>query len=153
VTAGATDRTERIRLAADRLRTAPANGTPARPVRDQLGTADTALACSVQQQLAVARIADGAHVIGRKIGLTSLAVHQQLGVDQPDFGMLFDDMLVAEGDVAPVRRLLEPKIEAWIAFVLWAELDRPVNFEDFIVDIALDRQAETEPDRAPVASS
>jgi 2-keto-4-pentenoate hydratase len=55
--------------------------------------------------------------------LTSFAVQRQLGVDQPDFGVLFDDMRVAAGAVVDSTLLMQPRIEAEIAFVLSADLD------------------------------
>lgn len=61
--------------------------------------------------------------IGHKIGLTSVAVQQWLGVDEPDFGGLLDDMLVLDGQKADITRLLQPRAEAEIAFVLKDDLD------------------------------
>lgn len=108
--------------AADRLQQATFDHRPCPPVRDLIGTDDVALAYAVQERLTAARLDGGARVIGRKIGLTSSAVQRQLGVDQPDFGVLFDDMAFGDGDVVPMDRLLQPKVEAEVAFVLGADL-------------------------------
>ncbi|MCZ2857565.1 2-keto-4-pentenoate hydratase [Blastococcus sp. VKM Ac-2987] len=108
--------------AADRLRTAARTGTPCPPVRDLIGTDDVDLAYAVQQRLVEGRLAAGARVVGRKIGLTSPAVQQQLGVDRPDFGVLFDDMDVSALPEVPSDRLIQPKTEAEVAFVLGADL-------------------------------
>ena len=67
-------------------------------------------------------------MVGRKIGATSAAVQQQLGVDQPDFGVLFDDMVFANGACIPGSRLIQPKVEAEVAFMLVEDLaDGPLN--------------------------
>jgi 2-oxo-3-hexenedioate decarboxylase/2-keto-4-pentenoate hydratase len=76
----------------------------------------------VQLRLTAERIEAGATVTGRKIGLTSTAVQEQLGVDQPDFGVLFDDMEHADGAVVSAGAVLQPRVEAEIAFVLRADL-------------------------------
>jgi 2-keto-4-pentenoate hydratase len=104
--------------AADRLQHAAETRVPCAPVRDLLGPDDIDLAYAVQSELTRRRIAGGARIVGRKIGLTSPAVQQQIGVDRPDFGVLFDDMGYGEDDVIPVSRLLQPKAEAEVAFLL-----------------------------------
>ncbi|MCW2934990.1 MAG: 2-keto-4-pentenoate hydratase [Actinomycetia bacterium] len=112
-----------VAQAAERLTLAARTGVPAPPVRDVLGSTDVALAYEVQNVLTAARKAAGARVVGRKVGLTSTAVQRQLGVGQPDFGVLFDDMLVPSGGEVDSGRLIAPKAEAEIAFVLSAGVD------------------------------
>jgi len=130
------DRTSVISLAAQRLITAAATGVPTAPVRDLLGATDIALAYEVQRVLTKTRLAEGRRITGHKIGLTSPAVQRQLGVGQPDFGVLFDDMPVPSGGEADSARLIQPRAEAEIAFVLakdltcfgpGQELDAPVD--------------------------
>jgi 2-keto-4-pentenoate hydratase len=112
-------------LAADRLLGAYRDRTPCAPVRDLIGAADVAAAYAVQERVTAARLAAGSVVVGRKIGLTSAAVRAQLGVDSPDFGVLFDDMAMAEDHPVPVDLLLQPRIEAEIAFVLAEDVEDP----------------------------
>lgn len=111
-----------ISAAAARLAEAASTVTPCAPVRDLIGPQDLAAAYAVQSLNIQRRIEAGATVIGRKIGLTAPAVQAQLGVDQPDFGVLLDDMGLT-GSVVPIERLLQPKVEAEIAFRLGADLD------------------------------
>lgn len=114
---------EALEQAVDRLTTAARNGIPCAPVREGIGVTDIGLAYAVQQRLVEDRIAAGARVVGRKIGLTSAAVQQQMGVDRPDFGVLLDDMDVSGEQTVPTARLLQPKVEAEVAFVLGSDLD------------------------------
>lgn len=119
---------ETVALLADRLAGAAQTGVACAPVRDVIAAGDVVGAYAVQQLLADRRIASGARIVGRKIGLTSPAVQQQLGVDQPDFGILFDDMRFANNDGVPIGALLQPKVEAEVAFVLRADLaDGPLD--------------------------
>jgi 2-keto-4-pentenoate hydratase len=111
-----------VTQAAERLQTAAKTAVPCVPVRDLIGTDDVDLAYAVQQRLTDARLAGGARIVGRKIGLTSPAVQKQLGVDRPDFGVLFADMDVSDLPEVPSDRLLQAKTEAEIAFVLGADL-------------------------------
>ena len=111
-----------IEEAAARLREAERSRTPCAPVRDLIDAGDVAAAYRVQSLLIAERIAAGRRVVGRKIGLTSPAVQQWLGVDTPDFGVLLDDMEYAEDETVPMSRLLQPRAEAEVAFVLSTDL-------------------------------
>lgn len=100
-----------------RLRDAYTHG-PVPPLRDGLAPVDIDGAYAVQDLNTRFWIAQGRRIVGRKAGLTAKAVQAQLGVDQPDFGVLFDDMRVADGGMLDPARALQPKAEAEIAFVL-----------------------------------
>lgn len=93
--------------------------------------------CPISERFAIQRVEDayaiqeintkkaleaGARLVGRKIGLTSVAVQQQLGVDQPDFGMLFADMEYVDGAEIDSSKLIAPKAEGEIAFVLGKDI-------------------------------
>ncbi len=109
---------------AERLRAAYAQG-PVPPLRDGLDPVDVAGAYAVQTINTRFWQAQGRRIVGRKAGLTATAVQMQLGVDQPDFGVLFEDMRVADGGLLDPVRCLQPKAEAEIAFVLGADLPDP----------------------------
>lgn len=109
---------------ARRLRDAYA-GTTVPPLRDGLEPTDAAGAYAVQEINTRFWQAQGRRIVGRKAGLTAKAVQVQLGVDQPDFGALFDDMRVADGGTLDPARCIQPKAEAEIAFVLAADLPSP----------------------------
>jgi 2-keto-4-pentenoate hydratase len=108
---------------AERLRNAYAAG-PVAPLRDGLLPTDGDGAYAVQAINTQHWVAQGRKIVGRKIGLTAKAVQAQLGVDQPDFGVLFDDMLIASGDVLNPAKALQPKVEAEVALVLAHDLDK-----------------------------
>ncbi|WP_139984091.1 2-keto-4-pentenoate hydratase [Nocardioides litoris] len=107
--------------AVERLALAQQAQTPCAPVRDLIG-ADAAAAYAVQRAGIARRVESGATVVGRKVGLTSPAVQAQLGVDQPDLGVLLDDMGHPDGATVARAGLLQPKVEAEVAFVLGADL-------------------------------
>jgi 2-keto-4-pentenoate hydratase len=126
-----------ISAAVDRLAQAQRTRVPCAAVRDLIGTDDLPAAYAVQQGLVQGRIAGGAVVVGRKIGATSKAVQDQLGVDQPDFGYLLDDMDVSHGvDGTPIsmRTLVQPRVEAEVAFRLAADID-PATEDEITLDL------------------
>ena len=113
----------KIDAAAAALSRAAETGVPTEPVRDLLGSStDLDLAYRVQQINVEADVERGRRIAGHKIGLTSEAVQRQLGVDQPDFGVLFSDMCFVDGSDVPSQRLLQPRVEAEIALVLESDL-------------------------------
>lgn len=112
-----------ITRAAELLGAALHSGVACDPVRPLIEAQGIDAAYAVQALLTAQAERAGRRVVGRKVGLTSLAVQKQLGVDQPDYGMLFDDMAYGDGEEVPLSRLIQPKVEAEIAFVFDRDLD------------------------------
>lgn len=109
--------------AADALYRAQTSAQPIDPVREIVGEGNVDAAYAVQELLMARREADGLTRIGRKVGLTNPAVQKQLGVDQPDFGVLLSDMDVTHVDAVDTTRLIAPRIEAEIAFVMARDVE------------------------------
>jgi 2-keto-4-pentenoate hydratase len=93
---------------------------PLAPVRGEITGMIAAYA--VQQAAVDIWQGQGRKIAGQKIGLTSKAVQDQLGVSEPDFGTLFADMILDDGATVPKTAVLQPRIEAEIAFVMKSDL-------------------------------
>jgi len=113
---------QQLSEAARLLRDAERTGEYIAPLRDRYTGLDAAGAYEIQRINTEQRLAEGRRIVGCKIGLTARAVQQQLGVEQPDFGTLFDDMGYGDAEAIPVSVLHQPKIEAEVAFVFGREL-------------------------------
>ena len=122
-----------ISTAARALREARAERRTIPSISATLGITALADAYAVAEVNTRDRIAGGRRMVGRKIGLTSAAVQKQLGVDQPDFGTLFDDMEYLNDSEVPTARLMQPRIEAEVAFVVGHDLPGAVpSYGEFL---------------------
>lgn len=115
----------RIRSLADILWEAGRSRTPCEPLTASEPDLSPEDAYRIQEINLRRRLEAGNALVGRKIGLTSRAVQQQLGIDQPDFGALTDDMCLPGAGRGDLSRLLQPKAEGEIAFVLKKDLAGP----------------------------
>jgi 2-keto-4-pentenoate hydratase len=106
---------------AERLRTAYRTG-PVPPLRDELEPVDSEGAYAVQAINTRIWRAAGRRIVGRKVGLTAKAVQLQLGVNEPDFGVLFDDMAIPDGGRLRHGTVWQPKAEAEVAIVMARDL-------------------------------
>jgi len=112
-----------VQKAAEALLAAYETGTPIPPLRGTvLPEGDVATAYAVQRAQAERWEAAGRRPVGAKIGLTSPAVQSTFGVFQPDFGVLYADMAVPDGAPIPAGKLLQPRVEVEVAFVLGRDL-------------------------------
>lgn len=125
------------REAASALRESRASRKPIAPISLTHGIVGLAAAYAVAEVNTNYRVQAGNRIIGKKVGLTSFAVQQQLGVDQPDFGVLFDDMEYLNGQDVPIARLMQPKIEAEVALVVGRDLlAKTPTWAEFLTSIA-----------------
>lgn len=126
-----------IEHAAQILREARADLSPVARVSETLGLQGLETAYRVAEINTRLRLDAGRRIVGKKVGLTSVAVQQQLGVDQPDFGVLFDDMEFLSGGVIDIGRLIQPKVEAEVAFVIGKDLpSQPPTYSEFLRAVA-----------------
>ncbi|GAA6152893.1 2-oxo-hept-4-ene-1,7-dioate hydratase [Pseudoteredinibacter isoporae] len=77
---------------------------------------------AIQQQWVNKKIADGRNVVGYKIGYTSRAMQKALNINEPDYGVLLDDMVFADGSDIDVSQFCDPRLEMELAFILKEEL-------------------------------
>lgn len=110
-------------ILAERLRGAYQDGALP-PLREGLEPNDVDGAYAVQAINTRVWTSQGRRIVGRKIGLTSKAVQTQLGVDQPDFGVLFQDMEIPDGGVLAAASVIQPKAEAEVALILGRDLNQ-----------------------------
>ncbi|MFI6376124.1 2-keto-4-pentenoate hydratase [Streptomyces sp. NPDC050546] len=121
MTLTATQREEARRL----LRDAERHVAPVDPLSELFPGLDTADAYAVQQGNIARRLTAGATVVGHKVGLTSAAMQRLLGVDEPDFGHLLDDMVHRDGGAVGASRYCAPRVEPEICFRLAEPLRGP----------------------------
>jgi 2-keto-4-pentenoate hydratase len=129
--------TKLIETVASRLRDAQQNGTPIPPIREELASGGVEAAYAVQNANTQHAIKQGRRLVGRKVGLTSKSVQKQLGVDSPDFGMLFADMGYNDSEEVSLSKVLQAKVEAEVAFVLEKDVTHEqVTLPDLISAVA-----------------
>ncbi|MDF3050639.1 MAG: 2-oxopent-4-enoate hydratase [Pseudonocardia sp.] len=110
---------------ADELWEADRTARPVPALTDRHDGLDVEDAYAIQSINIDRRVAAGQKVIGRKVGLTSRPMQELLKVDEPDFGVLTDEMFVEDGDPIAMSRLVQPRVEAELAFVLERDLAGP----------------------------
>lgn len=93
-------------------------------------------AYAIQKAQIARKLAEGRHVIGWKIGLTSKVMRDALGIDTPDSGVIYDDMAFADGSTVPPGRFIQPRIETEIAFLMKAPVEGTVTREETLAATA-----------------
>lgn len=115
-----------FKTVSNQLYEAEKNSDPIDPLTSTYPSISPKEAYEIQRHgIEIRLIQDKRKIVGKKIGLTSVAMQRLLGVNEPDFGHLFDHMLVMEGIPVSRKKLIQPKIEGEIAFVLKRELRGP----------------------------
>jgi 2-oxo-hept-3-ene-1,7-dioate hydratase len=129
-----------IRLAAERLHQAEKTRKQIRQLSLDHPGITIADAYAIQKAWIEIKLAEGRVVRGHKIGLTSKAMQSALGIDEPDSGVLLDDMFFADGGLVPSDRFIGTRVEAELAFIMKARLAGPdctmfdvLNATDFVV--------------------
>jgi 2-keto-4-pentenoate hydratase len=115
------------------LREAESSRKPIPPLATRWPEIGVVDAYEVQRRNVELRVRDGASVRGHKVGLSSRAMQEMMGVHEPDYGHLLDDMFVFEGHGVPTGELIQPRVEIEVAFVLGSPLPvRGCNAADVV---------------------
>src|SRR5580698_8263865 len=114
-----------IRLAAERLHQAEKTRQQIRQLSLDHPGITIADAYAIQKAWIEIKLAEGRVVRGHKIGLTSKAMQSALGIDEPDSGVLLDDMFFADGGLVPTERFIATRVEAELAFIMKTRLAGP----------------------------
>lgn len=122
-----------LRRAAERFDKAERTRKQVRPLTFDFPDMDMVDAHAVQDAWVGMKVARGARVRGRKVGLTSKAMQRAMNIAEPDYGTLLDDMFFEDGAEIEAANFLDPRVEVEIAFVL----DRPLAGESVTVEEAL----------------
>ncbi|HTY34274.1 2-keto-4-pentenoate hydratase [Mycobacterium sp.] len=122
----------RDELAAD-LAQAERSREPIAPLTARYPEIDVVDAYEIQLINIRQRVAEGARVLGHKVGLSSLAMQQMMGVDEPDYGHLLDEMQVFEDTPVKAGRYLYPRVEVEVGFILSADLPGAGCTEDDVL--------------------
>jgi 2-oxo-hept-3-ene-1,7-dioate hydratase len=129
-----------IRIAAERLDSAEKNRKQIRQISLDYPDITIDDSYAIQKAWVAMKVAEGRIVKGHKIGLTSKAMQSALNIDEPDSGVLLDDMFFADGGLAPSDRFIATRVEAELAFVMKQRLSGPdctmfdvLNATDYVV--------------------
>ena len=122
----------RDELAAD-LAQAERSGEPIPPLTAAYPDIDVVDAYEIQLINIRQRVAEGARVLGHKVGLSSKAMQQMMGVDEPDYGHLLDEMELFENIPVKTNRYLYPRVEVEVGFILSADLPGAGCTEDDVL--------------------
>src|SRR3569623_1369007 len=129
-----------IRACAHRLHQAEKTRVQIRQLSQDFPDITITDAYAIQKAWVDVKIVEGHNVKGHKIGLTSKAMQSSLNIDEPDSGVLLDDMFFADGGIIPTERFIATRVEAELAFVMGKRLAGPdctmfdvLNATDFVV--------------------
>ncbi|QYY43969.1 2-keto-4-pentenoate hydratase [Aneurinibacillus thermoaerophilus] len=123
-----------LEVIANELIEAERSKRPVLPLTQRYTELNVTDAYQIQLEVIKKKRTEGRQVIGKKVGLTSVAMQKMLGVNEPDYGHLLDDMRVSDGATVKISDLVSPKVEAEIGFVLAQDLTGPnINYLDVLM--------------------